>query len=457
MRLAWSAALLLLILSSASLLALERQSDAVYQARREALAREMHGGVALLFGNYEPSMEYQDFRQDEDFYYLTGWNEPGAALLVEDAVAAKGGKPALSYREVLLLPERNLHAELYTGVKLDAASPDATSVTGVREVRSVRDLPALLSERGVRAMWTQLDLKAAKSALAFTQSTLGNGEPVAPQDVRDLTKRLRWVKDVGEIELLRKTADASVRAQEAAIVAIHPGVNERTISGVITGTLLANGCERPSYPSIVGSGKNSTVLHYSADNAIMQEGDVVVMDAAGEYSMYASDVTRTVPVNGHFTDRQREIYNIVLGAQRAAADAFIAGKSKLYNPEHPEDSLDGVARNYIKSHGKDLHGQPLDKYFIHGLGHPVGIDVHDPFDRGQTLDRGNVFTIEPGIYIPEEKIGVRIEDTYYVDQYGKLQDFIANLPHTAEEIESLMQRGRPQGATPASAPSGAAH
>jgi Xaa-Pro aminopeptidase len=457
MRLAWSAALLLLILSSASLLALERQSDAVYQARREALAREMHGGVALLFGNYEPSMEYQDFRQDEDFYYLTGWNEPGAALLVEDAVAAKGGKPALSYREVLLLPERNLHAELYTGVKLDAASPDATSVTGVREVRSVRDLPALLSERGVRAMWTQLDLKAAKSALAFTQSTLGNGEPVAPQDVRDLTKRLRWVKDVGEIELLRKTADASVRAQEAAIVAIHPGVNERTISGVITGTLLAKGCERPSYPSIVGSGKNSTVLHYSADNAIMQEGDVVVMDAAGEYSMYASDVTRTVPVNGHFTDRQREIYNIVLGAQRAAADAFIAGKSKLYNPEHPEDSLDGVARNYIKSHGKDLHGQPLDKYFIHGLGHPVGIDVHDPFDRGQTLDRGNVFTIEPGIYIPEEKIGVRIEDTYYVDQYGKLQDFIANLPHTAEEIESLMQRGRPQGATPASAPSGAAH
>ncbi|MCU1312725.1 MAG: Xaa-Pro aminopeptidase, partial [Acidobacteriaceae bacterium] len=164
----------------------------------------MHGGVALLFGNYEPSMEYQDFRQDEDFYYLTGWNEPGAALLVEDAVAAKGGKPALPYREVLLLPERNLHAELYTGVKLDAASPDATSVTGVREVRSVRDLPALLSERGVMAMWTQLDLKAAKSALAFTQSTLGNGEPVAPQDVRDLTKRLRWVKDVGEIELLRK-------------------------------------------------------------------------------------------------------------------------------------------------------------------------------------------------------------------------------------------------------------
>ena len=224
-------------------------------------------------------------------------------------------------------------------------------------------------------------------------------------------------------------------------------MNERAISGIITGTLLANGCERPSYPSIVGSGINSTVLHYMADDGTMQSGDVVVMDAAGEYSMYASDVTRTIPVNGHFTDRQREIYNIVLGAQRAAAEAFVSGKSTLNNREHPEDSLDGVARNYIKTHGKDLHGQPLDKYFIHGLGHPVGIDVHDPSDLAKPLGPGSVFTIEPGIYIPEEKIGVRIEDTFYVDKNGKLQDFIADLPHTAEDIEALMQQhGKAAGA-----------
>jgi Xaa-Pro aminopeptidase len=454
MRLVRSAAfsvLLLLIPTCASVLALERQPNEIYQARREALARQMHGGSALIFGNYEPPMEYQDFRQDEDFYYLTGWNEPGAALLVEDAIPAQGSKPAQPYREVLLLPERNLHAELYTGVKLDAASPNATSVTGVREVRSVHDLPALLGERDLKELWTQPDVPSARAALAFTQSTLGSDQTLAPQNVRQLTRNLRWVKDAGEIELLRKAADASIRAQEAAIVAIHAGVNERAISGVLTGTLLANGCERPSYPSIVGSGKNSTVLHYSADDAIMHDGDVVVMDAAGEYSMYASDITRTVPVNGHFTDRQREIYNIVLGAQRAAAEAFVAGKSRLYNPDHPQESLDGVARNYIRTHGKDLHGQPLDKYFIHGLSHPVGIDVHDPFERGHTLDRGNVFTIEPGIYIPEENIGVRIEDTYYVDQQGKLQDFIADLPHTAEDIEALMHRARAQGAAPLSA------
>jgi Xaa-Pro aminopeptidase len=447
MRIARPATLFLLLLlgitgiSSTSLFALERQPNAIYQARREALARELHSGVAVLFGNYEPALEYQDFRQDEDFYYLTGWNEPGAALIVADAVPARAGKPALPYREILLLPERNLRMELFTGIKLDAASPNATGTTGVREVRSIRDLPGILSERGLRAVWTQLDSEPAKAALAFTQSSLGSGDTVAPQDVRELTKTLRSSKDPGEIELLRKAADASIKAQEAAILAIHPGVNERAISGVITGTLLANGCERPSYPSIVGSGLNSTVLHYMADDANMQSGDVVVMDAAGEYSMYASDVTRTVPVNGHFTDRQREIYNIVLGAQRAAAEAFVSGKSTL-NRQDPENSLDAVARNYIKTHGKDLHGQPLDKYFIHGLSHSVGIDVHDPQDYTKPMGPGSVFTIEPGIYIPEEKIGVRIEDTFYVDKNGKLQDFIADLPHTAEDIEALMQRGK---------------
>ena len=141
---------------------------------------------------------------------------------------------------------------------------------GYREVRSIRELPAILGERGLRSVWTQLDNASAKDALAFTQSTLGNGETVPAQDVRELTKTLRSSKDPGEIELLRKAANASIKAQTAAILAIHPGVNERAISGVITGTLLANGCERPSYPSIVGSGINSTVLHYSADDATMQ-------------------------------------------------------------------------------------------------------------------------------------------------------------------------------------------
>lgn len=206
--------------------------------------------------------------------------------------------------------------------------------------------------------------------------------------------------------------------------------------------MLEEGCERVSYPAIVGSGVNSTTLHYASNSKLMEAGDVVVIDAAGEYSMYASDLTRTMPVDGHFTERQKEIYNIVLGAQKAARDAFVAGKSKMGSLDHrndPEMTLDKVAYDYINTHGKDIHGQPLGKYFLHTLGHSVGIDVHDPYDYDKPFEIGSVFTIEPGLYIPEEKIGVRIEDTFYVDEQGKLIDFAEKLPHTPEEVEAAMR------------------
>lgn len=153
----------------------------------------------------------------------------------------------------------------------------------------------------------------------------------------------------------------------------------------------------------------------------MQAGEVVVIDAAAECSMYASDITRTLPVSGKFTPRQQEIYAIVRGSQQAAIDGFVAGKSRINDPTHKyPDSLDTIAFNYMNAHGKDLKGEPLGKYFIHGIGHSVGIDVHDPWDYTKPIDKGMVFTIEPGIYVPEEKIGVRIEDTFYVTPEGKL-------------------------------------
>jgi Xaa-Pro aminopeptidase len=152
--------------------------------------------------------------------------------------------------------------------------------------------------------------------------------------------------------------------------------------------------------------------------------------------MYASDITRTLPVSGKFTARQREIFDIVLGAQQAAAAAFRSGKSRLRR-DHP-DSLHDVAYNYINTHGKDLHGEPLGKYFIHGLGHYVGLNVHDAGDYDVPLGPGAVFTLEPGIYIPEEKLGVRIEDILYVDQDGKLVNLTGNLPHTADDVERAM-------------------
>jgi len=255
-------------------------------------------------------------------------------------------------------------------------------------------------------------------------------------DIKPLLAQLRTVKDQGEVEFIRHATDASIASHMAALRMIKPGLNEHDVSAVMQYQYLKNGCERPAYAPIVGAGYNSTVLHYSADDAPIKAGDVIVMDVAGEYSMYASDITRTAPATGKFTDRQREIYNIVWGAQQAVMSSFRAGKSTLTGRN--SESLYKVAYEYINSHGKDLHGQPLGQYFIHGIGHYVGLEVHDPGDNTAPIPRGAVFTVEPGIYIPEEKLGVRIEDIVWVNHDGNLVNFTATLPHAAEEIEAAM-------------------
>jgi Xaa-Pro aminopeptidase len=423
-----------------------------YRQRRVKLAAQLHGGSALIVAAHEPSMEYQEYRQDEDFFYLTGSNEPGGALLIigdGPATTTRLGTavPAHAYREILFLPMRNPVREKYTGAKTDAATPGVRELLRVDEVMPLSALPgfyaAFLGEdlRRAKDVFTQQDMGVASATLGFTASVLGTDEPPPTHDVRALTEQLRMVKSPAEIALIQKATDASVAGQLAGMRAIKPGVRERTIGATEVATMLTEGCERASYPPIVGSGVNSTTLHYSTNSKTMEKGDVVVIDAAGEYSMYASDLTRTMPVDGHFTARQREIYTIVLGAQHAARDAFVAGKSKMGTIDHRADleiTLDKIAYDYINSHGKDLDGQPLGKYFLHTLGHSVGIDVHDPYDYSKPFEIGSVFTIEPGLYIPEEKIGVRIEDTFYVDATGKLVNFSAQLPHTADEVEAAM-------------------
>jgi Xaa-Pro aminopeptidase len=289
-------------------------------------------------------------------------------------------------------------------------------------------------------IWVQPLAPQSRSLLEFTATMLGTSTVLQGHDVTDLTAQLRVEKDPGEIELLKKASTASIDAQSAMMRAVRPGTTERSIAGLMTASWMDHGCERASYAPIVGSGVNSTVLHYSANDRTMQQGDLLLVDAACEYSMYASDITRTVPVDGHFTARQREIYNIVLGAQQAAIDAFVVGKSTINDRDRQDpNSLDTAAYNYINSHGKDVHGQPLGKYWLHGLGHMVGIDVHDPAEYPAVLKPGMVFTIEPGVYIPEEKIGVRIECDFLVGEDGKLIDLDATLPHTVDEVEAAMR------------------
>ena len=440
-----SVALLLAALTAPLAHSLDKQPASVYHARRVALAAKLHGGVAILFAAQEPVLDFMPYRQDEDFYYLTGWSEPGAALLIA-ADDAKAATPR-PYTEILFLPTRNLRLEKYTGIKLDAATPGAAQTSGLDAVQPMVQLPVVLNRLIVEAnrglsgnLWAQPGAPEAKALIEFNGATFGNSAMPAAHDVTSLIAQLRVVKDAGEIELLRKASDASIAGQRAMMKAVKLGVTERTVAGRMTAAWFEAGCERPSYAPIVGSGINSTILHYGENSRTIEDGDIVVVDAACEYSMYAADITRTVPANGHFTPRQREIYNIVLGAQQAAIDAFVAGKSKINDRDRRDpDSLDNAAYNYINTHGKDLHGQPLGQYWLHGLGHMVGINVHDPADYPALLKPGMVFTIEPGVYIPEEKLGVRIECTFLVGENGKLIDLTAALPHTAEDVEAAMQ------------------
>ena len=398
-----------------------------YHARRVRLAEKLKGGIAVLFAAPEPSSMLISYRQDSDFYYLTGWKQPSAALFIQSPKAAEDKVPERPYREILFLPARNLHGELYTGVKLDAATPNAAAIVHVDEVRPMTELSSLLNQiaaedrPALNRISGQPDSPQAQALLTWVAATVGSDARPALIDTSKPIGELRAIKDPIEVALLTKAAKISAVAQVALRKVADAGSTEGAVAGVFTETILKNGCARPSYPPIVGSGANSTVLHYEEDSGTMQAGDVVVIDAAAECSMYTSDITRTLPVSGKFSPRQQEIYNIVRGAQQAAIDAFVAGTSRINDPKHKYlDSLDTIAFNYMNAHGKDLHGEPLGKYFIHGIGHSVGIDVHDPYDYSKPIEKNMVFTIEPGIYIPEEKIGVRIEDTFYVTPEGKL-------------------------------------
>jgi Xaa-Pro aminopeptidase len=385
-----------------------------YRARRAELRKTLDG-VMVLVGATEPDDLRLPYLQETNFLYLSGWREPGAIMLLTKS------------EEILFIPERDLRHENFTGRKLGPHEADAPQKAGFDKVMSrsaVESNVLRLAEQGDR-IYTLPNQPAAErlKALAPLHEDASAVLPIA---------KLRMIKSPAEIELITKASDATVAAHLAAWKKIRPGMYEYEVAAIMMDTYFERGCEGNAYSPIVGSGPNSTVLHYAANHRRMDSGEVIVMDVGAECSDYATDVTRTVPANGRFTARQREIYEIVLGAQKTAIAAIKPGVRM-----RGEKSLQQIATDYINSHGKDLHGEPLGKYFTHGLGHPVGLDVHDPNDPAATLKAGMVITIEPGIYIPEENIGVRIEDTLLVTENGS-KNLSGALPREVAEIEKLV-------------------
>ncbi len=416
----------------------DQQITDQYRTRRADLRKVLGDGVTVLFGRTEDREEdlRTGFFQESNFYYLTGWREPGAILmlapLAEDPKAPGYAAKAKVPREILFLPERNAEEEKWTGRKLGPSDQQAKSVTGFEVVMPAEKFEAELAValEAYPRIYTLTDQPAAERLKQL--APLRGISSAAPA-----IAKLRMHKSPEEIALIQHAIDVTIEAHRAAWQRAAPGLYEYEIAATMMDVYQDAGCERSAYAPIVGSGPNSVYLHYSRNNRRMDAGEVLLMDVGAECAGYAADITRTIPVSGKFTRRQREIYDIVLGAQKAAIAAVKPGQTLS---KTAPNSLYRIAYDYIDSHGKDLHGDSLGKYFTHGLGHHVGLDVHDASDPSAPLEAGMVITIEPGIYIPEEKLGVRIEDMVLVTENGaKLLS--AALPREPGEIEKLLSRG----------------
>lgn len=427
----------------------EREPSHVYAERRAKLLAEVDGPIVIFgyTGKEEEAQTYL-FSQEENFYYLTGYNDEGAGLLLVPEAKDRGAGASEwdGPREILFLPPRNPARERWVGPHPGPDDPDITEKTGFAAVKPFPQMRANLEKLAVLYpnFYTVLPFQKELGGYPHEKEWNQYLQQIAPQtklnDLRAKIGAMRQIKSPGEIAFLTKAIDASDEAHLVAMKMMRPDLYEYQVAAKMVYTFSNRGCEAPAYAPIVGAGWNSTVLHYDALNKKIEDGDIVVLDVGGQFSGYTADISRTLPANGKFTPRQREIYEIVLGAQNAAIAALKPGMN--LGRKGP-NSLFQIAYNYINSHGKDKQGRSLGRYFIHGLGHHIGLNVHDAGESDRPLEPGMVITIEPGIYIPEEKLGVRIEDNFLITNTG--YKFLSeHLPRSVEEIEKVIAEARNQ-------------
>ncbi len=448
-----SAAIILLaccaLLPAAAQQRREREPNSVYAERRAKLAAGIDGPVVLLglTGREEDAQTYL-FAQDEDFYYLTGHNEPGAALLILPPAGSAKRDDWQGPREVFFLPPKNPGKEKWVGVLMSPSDPGIEARTGFAQVKPYPELRATVERlaKFYPSFYTVLPYERENGGYPHEKETVDWLKLAVPQasikDIRTNIADLRAVKSPTEISLLRQAIDLSIDSHFAAMKMMRPGLFEYQVAAKMEYVHAMGGAEAEAYAPIVGAGPNSTSLHYDKLSRKIADGDIVVLDVAAQYGGYAADITRTLPANGKFTPRQREIYEIVLGAQNSAIAAIHPGAViGCREKRDKKDALFTIAYNYINSHGKDLHGKSLGQYFTHGLSHSIGLNVHDPGIEGcKPVTPGMIFTVEPGIYIPEENLGVRIEDDVLVTDSG-YELLSQKLPRDPDEIEKIMAEG----------------
>jgi Xaa-Pro aminopeptidase len=367
-----------------------------------------------------------DFRQDNTFFYFTMLEQQDAWLELN----ARTGGPD---ETVLLLPERNPQRERWTGVRLGPGE-EAARLTGIPVVLSTRQLDSVVGAAVARGVPVYVPLDATTREEPLIARLRSDSARVSVRNLRLVVDSMRLVKDPVEVAALRRAVQISAEAHADLMRRARPGMFEYQLEAIIEYGFRSRGADRVGYPSIVGSGINGTTLHHDVNRRQTQPGDLVVVDAAAEFAQYTADVTRTIPISGRFTARQRAIYDLVLATQQAAMDSVRPGVTMA--------RLGEIARQYMREHSGELCA-PGDctRYFIHGLGHWIGMDVHDVGGYARPLAPGMVLTIEPGIYIPAESLGVRIEDDLLVTATG-YELLSGAAPRRADEVERLMQEGR---------------
>lgn len=412
-----------------SLPTLAKQPITEYAKRREALRATLTNGFVVLKGATDADWPgLLRFRQFNDFMYLTGVDTPGAYLVVLPSPTEEGIK------EALFLPNQTVFAAAFDGLKVSpgAAAQTATGIGSVRNVSQLDDFLRSALQKHSKVYVGRMGESASDVRTKLRELS----DSVEFEPITRTTSKLRAVKSEPEIVLLKAAIASTTDAHRAAARRIRPGVMEHAVEGVVQEAFRRHGSERDAFQSIIGSGPNSCIPHYFLTTRKIEARETVVVDIGAEYAYYCADVTRTYPTSGRFTSRQRELYQAVLNAQKAAERAAKLGATM--------EQLDAVARESLKNSGltaKSSAGKPqtLDHFFIHGLGHYLGMDVHD-VGPGGPLTEGMCFTIEPGVYITSENIGIRIEDDYLMTAKG-LVKLTTGLPSDPDQVERLM-RGR---------------
>jgi Xaa-Pro aminopeptidase len=407
---------------------MSRPIDTAATAARRARVMDRLGDAVAIVPAARPRSfaehpQDTDFRQAVTFLWLTGLEQPSAFLVLE--AHAAGPDTA-----ILLLPDRNLPRERWEGIKL-GPGPRAAALTGVPLVLSVTALDSLVMAAKSRHVPIYLPFDRDAQGVPALDWLRADSTQVTTRDLHPVTDSLRAVKDEAELTVMRRAASITAAGHLAALRILRPGLMEYELEAEVEGAFHRLGADAVAFPSIVGSGFYSTVLHYMSNRRRMDAGDLVVVDVGAEVGGYGADLTRTYPVSGRYTPRQRAIYELVLGTQQAAIDSVRPGLTL--------GRLNTIAREYMRAHSGDLCGpETCIRYFIHGLSHPIGLGGEA---ASRPLEPGMVITVEPGIYIPEESLGVRIEDDVIVTPSGH-EVITGAAPKAVAEVERVLAAAR---------------